>query len=157
LLGLILKTNLQTSHADIKVRVFTIADCSKAIEFWSKFDGLSLNETVDTPEALAGFLDRNPGFSVVAVDGDSNIIGAVLCGHNGRAGALYHLAVAETHRGKGIAQALVSHSYEKLTEAKIPRCNIFVYSDNDEGNRFWLHNGFIDPTTWKVMQKRLDD
>jgi N-acetylglutamate synthase len=144
------------SKCDINIRIFTKDDSSNAIKFWSQFEGLSLNETVDTPEALADFLERNPGFSVIAVDENDKIIGAVLCGHNGRAGALYHLAVAEIHRGKGIAKAMVSHCYAKLTEAKIPRCNIFVYSDNDQGNRFWLQNGFVDPADWKVMQKRLE-
>ncbi|MGB8337744.1 MAG: GNAT family N-acetyltransferase [Burkholderiales bacterium] len=147
---------MQISKADVNVRVFTIAEYSKVIEFWSNIDGLALDEFADTAEAIAAFLERNPGFSAVALDANDQIIGAVLCGHNGRAGALYHLAVAEPHRGKGIALALVSHCYAKLTEAKIPRCNIFVYSDNDEGNRFWLLNGFVDPTTWKVMQKRLE-
>jgi putative acetyltransferase len=151
-----LKTNLHTSTSDINIRVFTLADYSKAIEFWSKIEGLALDESADAPEVIAAFLERNPGFSAIALDTNQVIIGAVLCGHNGRAGALYHLAVSEAHRGKGIAQALVSHCYAKLTDAKIPRCNIFVYNDNDEGNRFWIHNGFVDPTTWKVMQKRLD-
>jgi N-acetylglutamate synthase len=150
-----LKTHSQAFEVDVNIHVFTTAHRCKALEFWSTIDGLSLNGSADTPEAIAVFLDRNPGFSVVALDRDDKIVGAVLCGHNGRAGALYHLAVAETHRGKGIAQALVSHCFAKLAEVKIPRCNIFVYNDNDEGNRFWLQNGFVDPPTWKVMQKRL--
>jgi N-acetylglutamate synthase len=152
-----LKTHSQASAVDVNIRVFTTAHCCKAIEFWSTIDGLSLNGSADTPEAIAVFLERNSGFSVLALDGDNKIVGAVLCGHNGRAGALYHLAVAETHRGQGIARALVSFCFAKLAEAKIPRCNIFVYNDNDEGHRFWLQNGFVDPPTWKVMQKRLDE
>ncbi len=141
---------------NISIRVFTASDSSQAIKFWSTIAGLSLHESADTPEAIAEFLARNPGFSAIALDANQEIIGAVLCGHNGRAGSLYHLAVAEAYRGKGIAQALVSHCYAKLIEAKIPRCNIFVYSNNDQGNRFWLQNGFADPADWKVMQKRLD-
>jgi N-acetylglutamate synthase len=126
---------IQAPDMGINIRAFTISDYSKATRFWLNIDGINLNES-DTPEAIALFLERNPGLSAVAPDADEQIIGAVLCGHNGRAGALYHLAVAEEHRGKGIAQALVSYCYAKMTEAKIPRCNIFVYSNNDEGNRF---------------------
>ncbi|MEY4729478.1 MAG: hypothetical protein RL020_636 [Pseudomonadota bacterium] len=151
-----MNTRSPSAQHAVTLRIFNKADCSQAIAFWSEFAGLALNETLDTPEALAEFLQRNPDFSLVAVDEDDKIIGAVLCGHNGRAGALYHLAVAETYRSQGIAQALVSHCYEKLIEANIHRCNIFVYGNNDEGNRFWLQNGFIDPVDWKVMQKRLD-
>jgi len=58
-------------------------------------------------------------------------------------------------RRKGIGQALMNFSLDRLREEGIPRCNIFVYSSNDLGNRFWLRSGWIDPTTWKVFQKRL--
>ncbi|HEX5127428.1 MAG TPA: GNAT family N-acetyltransferase [Rhodocyclaceae bacterium] len=137
---------------NIKIRPFTIDDYDEVIRFWSTIEGITLNES-DTLEAIAAFLERNPYFSVVAVNEEEKIVGAVLCGHNGRAGSLQHLAVAVQHRGKGIAQALVAYCFRKLAEAHVPRCNIFVYSDNDEGNLFWSRNGWADPTTWKVMQK----
>jgi putative acetyltransferase len=141
---------MQTSKG-IQIRAFTMADYAAAVGLWSTIEGLHLNES-DTPEAVAALLERNPGFSAVAIDGEK-IIGAVLCGHNGRAGQLYHLAVAKSHRGRGIGQALVNYCFGKLSEVKIPRCNIFVYSDNNQGNSFWLRNGWLDPSNWKVMQK----
>jgi N-acetylglutamate synthase len=141
---------------EISARAFILSDYSQAVELWSMIDGLKLNES-DTLDAISAFLQHNSGFSAVALDAAGKIIGAVLCGHNGRAGALYHLAVANEHRGRGIAQALLAYCFAKLTEANIPRCNIFVYNDNDEGNRFWLRNDFVDPSDWKVMQKHLDE
>lgn len=138
----------------IEIRDFVAGDYEAAVEFWSRIDGITLNES-DTREAVIAFLDRNPGFSAIATDQTGSVAGAVLCGHNGRAGSLHHLAVAPSHRGRGIARNLVEFCFSKLAAARIPRCNIFVYTDNEAGNRFWLDNGWNDPTTWKVLQKHV--
>jgi N-acetylglutamate synthase len=134
------------------IRAFTFEDYQPSIDLWSRIEGLGLNES-DTPGAISAFLDRNPGFSAVATDTVGNIIGTILCGHNGRAGSIQHLAVAVEYRGQGIAKRLLDYAFEHLAEAGIPRCNIFVYNDNHEGNAFWLNNDWSDPTTWRVLQK----
>lgn len=138
----------------IQLRAFTIADYESAHRLWSSIEGLGLNES-DTPEAIAAFLDRNPGFSAVATDPSGMVIGTILCGHNGRAGSINHLAVAPAHRGQGFGKRLVEYVFARLAEANIPRCNIFVYNDNHGGNDFWLKTGWNDPTTWRVLQKRV--
>jgi N-acetylglutamate synthase len=137
----------------VVIRPFELADYAGARQFWSTIEGLGLNES-DTSEAIEIFLTRNPAFSAIAMC-DQVIIGAVLCGHNGRAGSLHHLAVATNHRGQGIGHALVNYAMTRLAEAKIVRCNIFVYNANDQGNNFWLKNGWNDPTTWRVLQKHV--
>lgn len=128
-------------------------DYPAAVDLWSTIEGLGLNESA-TPQAIEAFLSRNPDFSAVALI-EERIVGAVLCGHNGRAGSLHHLAVHASFRQQGIGQKLVDRCLDRLSAADIPRCNIFVYSDNDAGNRFWLRSGWNDPTTWKVLQKRV--
>ena len=65
------------------------------------------------------------------------------------------LAVAQQHRGSGLAKRLLDYAFERLAAANIPRCNIFVYNDNHEGNAFWLKNGWADPGTWRVLQKHV--
>lgn len=136
----------------VEIRAFVAADYGLALKLWQSIEGLRLNES-DTPEDVREFLDRNPGFSAIAAAPGGQIVGAVLCGHNGRSGSLYHLAVASSHRGLGIGRRLVEHCFTKLAAARIPRCNIFVYTENEAANRFWLRNGWDDPTTWKVLQK----
>lgn len=132
--------------SSIQIRAFVPTDCDNALALWSSVDGLRLNES-DTPEATEAFLFRNPGFSAIAFDESETVVGAVLCGHNGRAGSLYQLAVAKIHRDRGIATNLVEYCFAKLYKANIPRRNVFVYSDNDGGNGFWFRNGWIDPKT----------
>lgn len=137
---------------NIQIRAFDISDYQSAVELWSSMDGLTLNES-DTPEAIAAFLKRNPRLSFVANTHGGDLIGTVLCGHNGRAAHIYHLAVAKPHRNQGLGRRLVERCFDRLAQENIPRCNIFVYSDNDLGNSFWLSTGWHDPTSWKVLQK----
>lgn len=134
------------------IREFVADDYDRAFALWSRTEGLSLNEA-DSREAVAAFLERNPGCSAVATNEDGEMVGALLCGHNGRAGSLNHLAVAQECRGKGLGRSLVEFCIAKLALARVARCNIFVYSDNETGNLFWLKNGFSEPRTWKVLQR----
>lgn len=138
----------------ILVRAFRIEDYQSAVGLWSGIEGLRLNES-DTLDAISAFLERNPGFSAVATDCEGNLVGTVLCGHNGRAGSIQHLAVAVGHRRKGVASRLLDYAFARLAEAGIPRCNIFVYNDNHQGNSFWMKSGWADPTTWRVLQKHV--
>jgi ribosomal protein S18 acetylase RimI-like enzyme len=50
-------------------------------------------------------LAGNPGLSLVA-ELDGAVVGAVLCGHDGRRALIYHLAVAASLRRRGIGVAL---------------------------------------------------
>src|SRR5258707_393406 len=57
----------------------------------------------DSEAGLARFLARNPGPSPIA-EKEGVIVGAALCGHDGRRGFLYRVGIAPTHRRQGIAQ-----------------------------------------------------
>src|SRR5580692_3692620 len=95
------------------IEPMTIADFDDVTALWQKTEGVGLNES-DTREAIAIFLERNPGLSLIARDGRRKIIGAVLCGHDGRRGYLHHLAVASEHRRQGIGKTLVEACLSKL-------------------------------------------
>ena len=131
---------------------FSIDDYADACDLWKSAGGVTLNES-DSVEAIKAFVGRNPGYSYTVRTHQGECVGTVLCGHNGRAGQLYHLTVKADHRGQGIASKLVNLCFQKLKADGIPRCNIFVYNDNLEGNQFWLNTEWHDPQNWKVMQK----
>ena len=135
----------------MEITEFKISDYQEAIAFWENIEGITLNES-DTLEAISQFLGRNTGLSFTAKE-NGIIIGTILCGHNGRAAHIYHLAVAEKFRGQGIGKALLARCFSQLSKINIPRCNIFVYTNNSEGNGFWLKAGWNDPSNWKVLQK----
>jgi len=139
----------------VEIRSFVAGDIANALNLWSGIEGLAIGES-DTKEGITRLLEHSPGFSAIAATTAGELVGAVLCGHNGRAGFLYHLAVAPSHRRNGVGTRLAEFCLARLKEARIRRCNIFVYTDNDSGNRFWLRNGWNDPPDWKVLQRPVE-
>ena len=137
------------------VRPFRVKDCDAVIALWRRTEGVGLNES-DTPRAIAAYLRRNPRLSFIA-EKDGRIIGAVLCGHDGRRGYLHHLAVSKRHRCRGIGRQLVNACLAKLRMAGIPKCNIFIFANNTAGMKFWAHTGWNLRTELRLMQIRLDD
>lgn len=134
-----------------QIRPVVEQDLPALIAFWSGTPGVGLNEC-DTLECLRIYLDRNPGLSLIAFNGDS-IAGAVLCGHDGRRGYLNHLAVAEGLRRQGLGRSLVEQCLTKLDALGIRRCNIFLFANNDAGAAFWLRCGW-NPRSDLVMMQR---
>ena len=121
------------------IRCFRIEDYRAVVALWRRTKGVGLNES-DTRGAIAAYLRRNPHFSFVA-EKEGRLIGAVLCGHDGRRGYLHHLAVAQPHRQRGIGRQLVNACLTKLRKAGIARCNLFIFADNVAGTKFWTHHG----------------
>ncbi len=97
----------------------------------------------DSRQEVRGFLERNPGLSRVAVENGA-IVGAVLCGHDGRRGWIYHLAIALAYRGAGVGRLLLGECVRGLLGAGIKRAIILVAGDNPAGHEFWLRNGWED-------------
>ncbi len=137
------------------VRCLRIADYDAVIALWRRTAGVGLNES-DTRRAIAVYLHRNPCLSFVA-ERDGQIIGAVLCGHDGRRGYLHHLAVAKRHRRRGLGRRLVIACLAKLRRAGIPKCNIFIFADNTKGMKFWARTGWSLRRELRLMQIRLAD
>ena len=102
--------------------------------------------------AAAIALWRNPGLSFVA-RADGVLVGAVLCGHDGRRGYLHHLAVAPAHRRLGIGRRLVARCLSALARQDIPKCNIFVYGHNACGRAFWRRAGWKPRPDLELLQR----
>ena len=89
----------------IDISAFSIGDYDAAIDLWKRVDGLEIAEG-DDRESIAQFLLHNPSLSRVARDG-SAIVGVALCGHDGRRGHIYHLAVDPAYQGHGLGKRLI--------------------------------------------------
>jgi ribosomal protein S18 acetylase RimI-like enzyme len=139
----------------IIIRVFRVEDYDAVVALWRRTEGVGLNES-DTRRAIAAYLRHNPRSSFVA-EQDGRVIGAVLCGHDGRRGYLHHLAVARRYRQRGIGRQLVKACLAKLQKAGIQKCNIFIFANNAAGMKFWAHTGWSLRTELRLMQIRLDD
>jgi N-acetylglutamate synthase len=128
--------------ASISIREFVIDDYDKVVALWNLAEGVEVAEG-DSKAEIRSYLARNPGFSHVA-EKEGLIVGGVLCGHDGRRGLIYHLAVAPAHHGQGIGKRLILECLSRLREAGIARALIFVAQDNPSGHSFWLRNGWED-------------
>jgi ribosomal protein S18 acetylase RimI-like enzyme len=126
---------------DYRFQPMEKGDLAEVIQFWQGMEGIGLSES-DSYSVLSFYLQRNPGLSWVARNRDRELIGAVLCGHDGRRGFLHHLAVARDCRRKGIGRALVERCLSSLRELKILKCNVFLFSNNPEGEFFWRGMGW---------------
>jgi putative acetyltransferase len=134
-----------------RIDVMKLSDFAAVSRLWRSSEGIGLNES-DTRANIAIYLKRNPQMSFVARKGRT-IVGAVLCGHDGRRGYLHHLAVAKIHRSNGIGKMLVEASFSALSRAGITRCNIYLFNSNTAGEAFWNHNGWIKLNGLQVLQK----
>ena len=120
--------NFETEHID------------RVLDLWSRSDGIDLGS--DSPESLLRFLERNPHLSWVAARGDL-LVGAALCGHDGRRGYIHHLAVDSSARRSGIGHELVRRCLSGLRRDGIRKCHVFVFRSNRFGELFW------GPTGWE--------
>ena len=70
------------------------------------------------------------------------LVGAALCGHDGRRAYIYHFAVAKNFRGRGIGHRLLEECVRGLREAGLLRAILLVADDNSLGQQFWLRHGW---------------
>ena len=124
-----------------EIREMSPSDLEEVISLWQNVEGLGLREAEESPKHIKNCLLRNPGLSFVA-HLQSKLVGAVLCGHDGRRGYIYHLAVAKPHRRSGIGRAMVKSCVAALRKAGIERCHLFVFETNVPAQEFWKALGW---------------
>lgn len=127
---------------EIQTREFLIDDYDAAITLWKKVEGLDVAEG-DDRETIRRFLKQNRGLSRVATEG-TKLVGAGLCGHDGRRGYIYHLAVDPAYQGHGLGRRMMDECLAGLKRAGLERANILVAKDNPRGLDFWRRCGWED-------------
>ncbi len=118
------------------VRNMTIADYEQVYALWMQIKGFAMRSVDDSKDGVARFLERNPKTSVVAVENDK-VVGAILCGHDGRRGCMYHVCVHPDYRRKGIGKEMVVFAMKRLQEEGISKVSLIAFTSNDVGNAFW--------------------
>lgn len=124
------------------IRAMEIGDYEQVHKLWMSIKGFAIRSIDDSKEGVERFLKRNPGISVVAEE-DGKVVGAILCGHDGRRGCLYHVCVAEDYRLRGIGKAMVVHCMEALSKEQISKVSLIAFTENDIGNAFWKEIGWF--------------
>jgi len=135
----------------MKIRKMNIEDYQEVINLWSKTQGVCIS-SADSKEHIKSFLKRNKDLSFVC-ELNQKIVGTIMCGHDGRRGYIYHLAVDESYRLKGIGKALVEKAIGQLKDHGIGKCHLFVVKNNENGKNFWSKIGFEKREDIEVFSK----
>ena len=123
------------------VRVMKIDDYDKVYALWNSIHGFGIRTMDDSREEIDRFLKRNPNTSAV-YEQDGKIVGAILCGHDGRRACFYHVCVSEEYRMHGIGKKMVKFCCERLKEEKINKVCLNAFVTNVVGNKFWQKMGW---------------
>ena len=127
--------------ADERIRPMTLNDYDRVHALWMSCQNMGLNDLDDSREGIGRYLRRNPTTCFVAEAGDA-LAGAILAGHDGRRGYIYHMAVAEAHRRRGVGTALLDRCLDALKAEGINKVALLVFKYNEAGNAFWEKQGF---------------
>ena len=127
--------------SEARIRPMVEGDYDAVRALWMTIRGFGIRALDDSREDVTRFIRRNPTTSVVA-EADGRIVGSILCGSDGRQGALYHVCVAREYRRRGICTAMVGYCMERLREMGVNKVALIAFSTNDVGNAFWRRIGW---------------
>ena len=122
------------------IRLMDIEDYEAVYALWTSCKGMGLNN-LDSKDGIGRFLKRNPDTCFVAVE-ESQVVGVIIAGNDGRRGYIYHTAVNPEYRGKGVGSTLVEYTLNALKECGINKVALVVFNRNEGGNAFWESKGF---------------
>ncbi len=125
----------------IQIREMQISDYEQVRALWMTIHGFGIRSIDDSREGVARFLKRNPSTSVVAL-ADGRVVGAILCGHDGRRGCFYHVCVHEDFRKQGIGKAMAVFAMKALQAEQINKVSLIAFKKNEVGNHFWKSVGW---------------
>jgi ribosomal protein S18 acetylase RimI-like enzyme len=95
----------------------------------------------DDPDQIASKLERDSDLFLLA-ELDGQVVGTVLGGFDGRRGMVYHLAVTEAYRQRGIGTALMDELEARLRQKGCLRSYLLVTNDNLDAMRFYQTRGW---------------
>lgn len=123
------------------LREMTISDYEEIFDLWVNTEGMGLRSLDDSKEGIALFLKRNPKTNFAALE-EGKIVGAILCGHDGRRGYIYHTVVKNDYQKQGIATKLIEAAVSALQKEGITRVCLNVMETNEKGKEFWQKRGW---------------
>jgi ribosomal protein S18 acetylase RimI-like enzyme len=123
------------------IRLFLLDDYEKVYALWEQTDGIGMRNLDDSREGIAKFMQRNPSTCFV-YENDGEIVGAIMGGHDGRRGYIYHAVVRTDFRGQGIGIALLNAVCSALEDQGIYRAALVAKRTNESGAAFWKKQGW---------------
>ena len=138
---------------EILIRAMKELDLEEALKLWRISFNAGFSTNFDSKEVLIKYLNRNPELSSVACTKDGEIVGALMCGHDGRRGSIYHTSVYKEYRNKGIGRRLEQRSLEELKKVGISTGFLFINVNNPGSQEFWNSIGWTVISDVKYLYK----
>ncbi len=91
---------------------------------------------------VARKLEAGDGLFFIASTAKGDVIGSVMGGYDGHRGWIYCLAVAESHRRRGLGRALMARAEESLAERGCLKINLQILEGNAAVENFYHKIGF---------------
>ncbi|MFG6382729.1 MAG: GNAT family N-acetyltransferase [Lachnospiraceae bacterium] len=123
------------------IRTMKEEDYPKVYKLWKTIKGFGIRSMDDSREGVERFILRNPNTSIVA-EVNREIVGSILCGHDGRRGCFYHVCVREDYRKQGIGKNMAVYAMKALQEEHINKVCLIAFKNNETGNSFWKSVGW---------------
>lgn len=123
------------------IKAMSMDDYENLFNMWKNTPNMGLRSLDDSREGISLFLKRNPETNFVAYE-DNILVGAILCGHDGRRGYIYHTVVLPEYRGRKIGSTLVDMAVDALRREGITRVCLNVVETNEKGKDFWIKKGW---------------
>ncbi|MDR2167109.1 MAG: GNAT family N-acetyltransferase [Clostridiales bacterium] len=136
-------------------RNMKIEDFEQVHALWRATEGVQPHPVDNNYQTMERYIKHNPDTTFVAEE-NGEIIGIILCGHDGRRGYIYQLAVEESRRGNGIGTKLVNLGINALRAEGIGRVGMFALVDNQRIIDYWEKMGFEPKDFMTFRLKNLD-
>ena len=126
-------------------------DVTAAVALWEEAElTRPWNDAVaDFRRALA-----SSSSTVLGLREDGRLVGTAVVGWDGHRGWVYYLAVAKSHRGRGLGRELMTAAEKWLKAVGAPKIQFMVRAENDAVVAFYDHLGYV-PQYCVVLGRRL--
>ena len=127
-------------------------DYARTVKLWESIEaGMHVGRS-DTPDEIQKKLKRDPDLFLVA-ELNEEIVGTVIGGYDGRRGMIYHLAVHESVRNKGVGALLLKEVEDRLQAKGCLKCFLLTFADNRTAIEFYKNRGWREQKEDLVFSK----
>jgi ribosomal protein S18 acetylase RimI-like enzyme len=138
----------------MNIRTFQPADEAAVIALWAE---CKLTRPWNDPRKdIARKLAVQPELFLVGTL-DHEVMASVMAGYEGHRGWMNYLAVAQRHRGRGFARALVEHVERLLLERGCPKVGLLVRNTNKEAAEFYRRLGYAQDESISLGKRLIAD
>src|SRR5271155_1882948 len=130
----------------LSTRPASDADIPAVLALWRESEAEPSH--TDNGDCLARLVAHDPG-ALIIVETEGRIVASVIAGWDGWRGSIYRLAVAPSHRRRGLGRQLVREAERRLAEIGAIRLQAIVVESYPRARAFWRASG------WEQQKERL--